>query len=113
GGGGAVLGVGLALWGLVILRAVAPAALPRIDEAGVDASVLAFTALAAFARQLKARLEALPGVDAVTAVGPLPLDGTVANSRWGTEAAAADPSLFQQAKIHVVLPGYFDTFPPA
>ena len=211
GGGGAVLGVGLALWGLVILRAVAPATLPRIDEAGVDASVLAFTALAAlaasvafglvpalrasrpeagaalrsasrtaglsegrrlrsavvvaevalsfvllvgsglmirsfialqqvdpgydprglltfqvqaagplrlqqpeqraaFARQLKARLEALPGVDAVTAVGPLPLDGTVANSRWGTEAAAADPSLFQQANIHVVLPGYFETF---
>jgi len=195
----------------VILRAVAPATLPRIDEAGVDASVLAFTALAAlaasvafglvpalrasrpeagaalrsasrtaglsegrrlrsavvvaevalsfvllvgsglmirsfialqqvdpgydprglltfqvqaagplrlqqpeqraaFARQLKARLEALPGVDAVTAVGPLPLDGTVANSRWGTEAAAADPSLFQQANIHVVLPGYFETF---
>ena len=211
GGGGAVLGVGLALWGLVILRAVAPATLPRIDEAGVDASAVnastlaalaasvafglvpalrasrpeagaalrsasrtaglsegrrlrsavvvaevalsfvllvgsglmirSFIALqqvdpgydprglltfqvqaagplrlqqpeqrAAFARQLKARLEALPGVDAVTAVGPLPLDGTVANSRWGTEAAAADPSLFQQANIHVVLPGYFETF---
>ena len=211
GGGGAVVGVGLALAGLDVLRAIAPATLPRMDQVGIDARVLAFTALAAlvaavifglvpalrasrpdagaalrsssrtaglaegrrlrsavvvaevalsfvllvgsglmirsfialqrvdpgydasgvltfqvqaagplnlrepeqraaFARRLKERLESLPGVQAVTAVGPLPLDGTVANSRWGTEAAAADPSLFQQANIHVVLPGYFETF---
>jgi len=211
GGGGAVIGVGLAVAGLEVLRVMAPATLPRMDQVGIDATVLAFTALAAlaaavifglvpalrasrpdagaalrsssrtaglaggrrlrsavvvaevalsfvllvgsglmirsfialqrvdpgydpegvltfqvqaagplrlqqpeqraaFARQLKERLESLPGVEAVTAVGPLPLDGTVANSRWGTEAAAADPSLFQQANIHIVLPGYFETF---
>jgi putative ABC transport system permease protein len=209
GGGGAVVGVGLAVAGLEVLRAMAPATLPRMDQVGIDATVLVFTALAAlaaaivfglvpalrasrpdagaalrsssrtaglaegrrlrsavvvaevalsfvllvgsglmirsfvalqrvdpgydpnglltfqlqaagplglqqpeqraaFARRMKERLESLPGVEAVTAVGPLPLDGTVANSRWGTEAAAADPSLFQQANIHVVLPGYFE-----
>ena len=27
--------------------------------------------------------------------------------RWGTPAAASDPSLFQQATLHTVIPGYF------
>jgi putative ABC transport system permease protein len=209
GGSGAAIGVGLAIEGLVALRALAPAALPRIDQVGIDGRVLAFTALAAlaasmifglvpairasrpdagaalrsasrtaglsqgrrlrnavvvaevalsfvllvgsglmirsfvalqrvhpgydpqglltfqvqaagplglrqpeqraaFTRQLKQLLEAIPGVRAVSAAGPLPLDGTVANARWGTEAAAADPSQFQQADVHAVLPGYFE-----
>jgi len=43
----------------------------------------------------------------VTAASPLPLDGGIANARWGTEAAVTDPSKFQQANLHVVLPGYF------
>jgi len=62
---------------------------------------------AAFIRQLHDRLAALPGVQAVTAAVPLPLDGETANARWGTERALADPSTFQQANFHVVLPGYF------
>ena len=66
------------------------------------------TARAAFIRDLKGRLEALPGVIGVTAAGPLPLDGDVSNARYGTEAAATDPSLYQQADLHVILPGYFD-----
>jgi putative ABC transport system permease protein len=205
-GGGGLLGVGLALGGLVVLRRVAPATLPRIDLVGIDLRVLVFTALAALAaaivfgmvpalrashpdagaalrsasrtaglaggrtlrsvvvvaevalafvllvgsglmirsfvalqrvnpgydpegvlsfqvqagglnqaeqraalqRQLKDRFAALPGVQAVTAANPLPLDGGVANARWGPEGAAADPSLFQQANVHIVLPGYFD-----
>jgi putative ABC transport system permease protein len=65
-------------------------------------------ARAAFVQDLQSRLEGLPGVTAVTAVGPLPLDGQSANARWGPEAAAADPSLFQQANLHVVQPGYFE-----
>jgi putative ABC transport system permease protein len=65
-------------------------------------------ARAAFVQDLQSRLEGLPGVTAVTAVGPLPLDGNSANARWGPEAAAADPSLFQQANLHVVQPGYFE-----
>jgi putative ABC transport system permease protein len=64
-------------------------------------------ARAAFVRQLHDRLSALPGVQAVTAAIPLPLDGTLANARWGTDAAVTDPSKFQQANVHIVLPGYF------
>ena len=46
----------------------------------------------AFIKQLRERLRALPGVTAVTAANPLPLDGDLlANGRWGTEEAAADP----------------------
>jgi predicted permease len=62
---------------------------------------------AAFARQMADRLRSLPGVTGVTAAAPLPLDGGIANARWGTEAAVTDPSKFQQSNLHIVLPGYF------
>lgn len=65
-------------------------------------------ARATFVRELRDRLEALPGVTAVTAANPLPLDGGVANTRWGTEEAQSNPALFQQANLHIVLPGYFE-----
>jgi predicted permease len=65
-------------------------------------------ARAAFIQQLTERLSGLPGVTDVTAVGPLPLDGQASNVRWGPEAAATDPTLFQQANLHVVQPGYFE-----
>src|SRR5688572_14356820 len=61
-----------------------------------------------FQRQMAERLGALPGVAAVTAVTPLPLDGQTVNSRVGKEEAATDPSKFQQANLHIVLPGYFE-----
>jgi putative ABC transport system permease protein len=64
---------------------------------------------AAQVRALREGLAALPGVRAVTAVFPLPLDGTLINSRWGKEEAVTDPSKFQQANVHIVLPGYFET----
>jgi putative ABC transport system permease protein len=41
-------------------------------------------------------------------VTPLPLDGGLFNSRWGKEDAVTDPTRFQQANVHVVLPGYFE-----
>jgi putative ABC transport system permease protein len=63
---------------------------------------------AAHVRALREQLAALPGVKAVTAVFPLPLDGTQINSRWGKEEAVTDPSKFQQANVHLVLPGYFE-----
>jgi putative ABC transport system permease protein len=86
---------------------------------GFDArGVLTFTAgvqgnrspeeRAAQVRALREGLAALPGVRAVTAVFPLPLDGTLVNSRWGKEEAVTDPSKFQQANVHIVLPGYFE-----
>jgi predicted permease len=63
----------------------------------------------AFMRNLRERLRALPGVQAVTATNPLPLDGRVVNARWGTEEARSNPGAFQQANVHIVLPGYFET----
>jgi putative ABC transport system permease protein len=62
----------------------------------------------AFVRDLRARLLAIPGVQAVTAAAPLPLDGRDGLARWGTEEALTDPSKFQQATVHTVQPGYFD-----
>ena len=63
----------------------------------------------AFISQMRERLAAIPGVTSVTAAQPLPLDGGIANARWGTEQAVTDASAFQQADVHVVLPGYFET----
>jgi putative ABC transport system permease protein len=53
----------------------------------------------AFVRDLRARLLAIPGVQAVTAAAPLPLDGRDGLARWGTEEALSDPSKFQQALV--------------
>ena len=64
-------------------------------------------AQAAFQRAMHDRLSAIPGVTAVTAVYPIPLEGEESNVRWGTEAALRDPSAFRQANSHVVMPGYF------
>ena len=206
-GGGAVLGIGLALAGIVVLRAIAPVTLPRVDLVSIDVAVLAFTliaalgsavafglvpalrasrqdagaalrsatrtaglaggrrlrnavvvaevtlsfvllvgsglmirsfvalqrtdpgfdpsgvltfiaqpvgiqeapARAAWIREVRGRLEALPGVTAVSGANPLPLDGGTANARWGTAEAQTDPSKFQQANVHTVQPGYFAT----
>ena len=63
---------------------------------------------AALIRQIRQRLEAIPGVQGATAVTPLPLGGETFNSRWGTEEAATDATKFQQANLHIVVPGYFD-----
>lgn len=94
------------------------AALQRVDP-GFDANgVLTFLLpargqmpeeRAVFMREVQTRLRALPGVQAVSAATPLPLDGTTTNARWGPEAAAANPSLYLQADAKIVYPGYFDT----
>jgi putative ABC transport system permease protein len=61
-----------------------------------------------FMRQMRGALRAIPGVVDVTAAGPLPLDGNANGGRWGTMAALANPSEFQQATYFTVLPGYFE-----
>ena len=66
------------------------------------------TARQAFVRELRTRLQALPGVVAVTAAGPLPLEPRESLARYGTEEAASDPSKFGQATLHSVQPGYFE-----
>jgi len=60
-----------------------------------------------FQRTTRERLEALPGVTAVTSAGPLPLDGGNSLARYGPLDAATDPAKFQQAITHFVQPGYF------
>ncbi|HEU4715033.1 MAG TPA: ABC transporter permease [Pyrinomonadaceae bacterium] len=61
-----------------------------------------------FKRQLREQLDALPGVQSVTASFPLPLAGGFSPVRWGKEEALSDPSKFQAADLQIVLPGYFE-----
>ena len=106
-----LIGSGLMLRSLVALQRVDPG----FDAQGLLTFSIAGVQLqrpeqrAAFVRQVRQKLSALPGVESVTAATPLPLDGAVFNGRWGTEEAAADPSKFQQATANIVLPGYFET----
>jgi predicted permease len=66
------------------------------------------TARQAFVRDLRARLEALPNVIAVTGASPLPLEPREALARYGTEEALVDQTKFGQATLHTVQPGYFE-----
>src|SRR5690349_16045681 len=63
---------------------------------------------ATFKRQLREQLDAIPGVQSVTASFPLPLAGGFSPVRWGGAEAQADPSKFQAADLQIVLPGYFE-----
>jgi predicted permease len=64
---------------------------------------------AAFIRQIQQRLQAIPGVQAVSAAEPFPLGGEFSPIRWGNLDAAADTSKFQATDFQFVLPGYFET----
>jgi putative ABC transport system permease protein len=64
---------------------------------------------AAAMRDLRDRFRNLPGVRSVTAASPFPLDGGVANGKYGREDAVTDQSRFRQAAAFFVLPGYFET----
>jgi putative ABC transport system permease protein len=61
-----------------------------------------------FKRQLREQLDALPGVNNVTASFPLPLAAGFSPVRWGGAEAQNDPSKFQAADLQIVLPGYFE-----
>ena len=64
---------------------------------------------AAFVRQIEQRLQAIPGVQSVTAAEPFPLGGEFSPIRWGELDAGADPSKFRATDFQFVLPGYFAT----
>jgi predicted permease len=93
-------------------------ALQNADPGYDAANVLTFVAnpvatpapeaRAAWVRGLREKLLALPGVTAVTAANPMPLDGNIQDARYGTMEAAADPSKFQQLSAFAVLPGYHE-----
>jgi putative ABC transport system permease protein len=78
---GALAGVALAYVGVDVLRAVAPAELPRLDEISVDGVALAFTALLTLSAALL--FGALPAVH----VGRTNLQGTL---REGSASTTAD-----------------------
>ena len=64
--------------------------------------------LANFKRQLREELDAVPGVNGVTASFPMPLAGGFSPVRWGGAEAQNDSSKFQAADLQIVLPGYFE-----
>jgi len=93
-------------------------ALEQVDPGFDPNGILTFTAFnnrlrtpgerEAYTNTLLDKLRAIPGVTAVTAAGPLPLDGQDGSIRWGTMEAASDPSRYQQATSHFIIPGYFE-----
>jgi putative ABC transport system permease protein len=95
-------------------------ALTRVDPGFNPAGVLTFQASppggvfqgqegrASFFNQMRERIGALPGVQAVGAGRPLPLTKLSVTARYGTEAALADPELFQQGTYRTVTQGYFE-----
>ena len=61
------------------------------------------------ANQIADRVQAIPGVESVTASFPFPLAGDFSSIRWGREEALADATKFQAADWQIVRPGYFET----
>jgi putative ABC transport system permease protein len=95
--------------------------LNRVDPGFEARNVLSFSVNLPFGRyptavereqavqSLRLGFEAIPGVTSATVGFPLPLDGNLANVRWGPEEALADPGLYQQADAHFVGRDYFQT----
>lgn len=65
-------------------------------------------ARAAEVRQTEQALEAIPGVQSVSAARPLPLAGGFSPIRWGNLDAGQNASLYQATDFQFVLPGYFE-----
>jgi putative ABC transport system permease protein len=81
-----------------VLTFVLPAARPQAEQR------------AAFMTQVRDRLRALPGVQAVAATSSIPLDGSPSNIPYAPEeVGSTDPSAFRQAKTRNVTPAYFET----
>jgi len=94
-------------------------ALQRVDPGFDSKNLLTFGLLggrrgqqpqarAAFMRDLKNKLAAIPGVEAVAGSFPFPLTGNFSPIRWGLEPALTDPSRFMAVDFQIVLPGYFE-----
>jgi len=59
--------------------------------------------------EIQNRLQAIGGVESVTAAALVPLAGGYSTIRWGKEEALTDPSKFQAADVQTVQPNFFDT----
>jgi predicted permease len=66
-------------------------------------------ARAAAIREIQQKLQAIPGIQSVTATAPLPLSGNFSPIRWGNLDAGTDASKFRATDFQFVLPGYFKT----
>ncbi|MGH9484498.1 MAG: ADOP family duplicated permease, partial [Terriglobales bacterium] len=66
-------------------------------------------ARAAAVRQIREGLQAIPGVQSVSAARPLPLASGFSPIRWGNLDAGQNASLYQATDFQFVLPGYFAT----
>jgi putative ABC transport system permease protein len=104
-----LIGAGLMFRSLVQLQRVEPGYDPRglLTFAIQNLQSNSPQARIDVTRRLRESLGALPGVQGVSAASPLPLDGSSANMPWGIEGT--DPAQFQQAAVHSVMPGYFET----
>lgn len=106
-----LIGCGLMLRSFVALK--------QVDPGFESNGLLTFKLLAspyetpqpreALMQDVRARLEAMPGVQSVTAASPFPLADPFGPIRWGTEDALIDASRFQAVDHQIVLPGYFRT----
>ena len=64
---------------------------------------------AAAVKQIQQQLQAIPGIQSVTATNPFPLGGNFSPIRWGNLDARGNPAKFQATDFQFVLPGYFQT----
>ncbi len=105
-----LIGCGLMIRSFIALQNVDPGYKPR----GILTFLLPITTARSpeeakvKVKDLRDRLSALPGVNAVTATSSSPLDGFSPLARWGTEEALADPNKYNQGNAFFVLPGYFE-----
>jgi len=105
-----LIGAGLMLRSVIALSAIEPGYDPNhLLTFILPAQARDAEQRAVFMDEVQQRLRAIPGVVGASAVTPLPLDGLLIAGRWGTGAAAADPTKYRQANFHGVIPGYFET----
>ena len=108
-----LVGSGLMVRSFIALQNIDPGydsrGLLDVPVAGRARRSLPRTRRAAFMREIRGRLAALPGAQSVTAASPFPLSGGFSPIRWGLEPALTDPTHFQAVDFQLVLPGYFDT----
>jgi predicted permease len=64
---------------------------------------------AAYIRELRDKLQTIPGVESVSASGLVPLGGGYSTIRWGKEDALADSSKYQAVDSQFIIPGFFET----
>jgi len=63
----------------------------------------------AYDRELRDKLQSIPGVQSVAASFLVPLAGGYSTIRWGKEDALIDPSKYSAVDDQFVLPGFFET----